>query len=80
MYFDEDNLQLWTAGKDNAWRVWNVPKKFDTDEVEKFEKEGIKDIVADIAMMKLQKAMSKIETDEESDSSDDDLNGWDFDE
>ena len=77
MYYQEEKRLLWTGGKDKAIRIWELPEKWVNDEIEKFEETEIKNINNNIAMLKMQKTMAQREEDD-SDSSLDDLNGWDF--
>ena len=77
MVFDVDNLLLWTGAKDKAFRVWSLPEKWDSKAVEHFETNEVKNINENLAILKMQHTLRK-EEDEGSDSSDDDLNGWDF--
>lgn len=75
MDYDEENRLLWTGGKDKAFRVWKLPEKWISAEFEDFETNEVKNITSNLATLKIQKTLQK-ERDNESDSSDDDLNGW----
>ena len=77
MMFDEENLLLWTGAKDKAFRVWQLPEKFTSDAMDKFESTEVKNISESLAIMKLQ-GLLKREMEDDSDSSVDDLNGWDY--
>lgn len=81
LYFEEDNRLLMTGGKDRSLKVnvkwqqiWKLPERWINEEVEKFEESEIKNMKDSMAMIKLQRSMNK----HDDDSSDDDLNGWDF--
>ena len=76
MHFEQNENLLWTGGKDKCIRVWKLPEKFESAEVSNFQSEGIQQITQGLAIMKIEKATRK--EGEDFDSSDDDLNGWDF--
>ena len=76
MHFEQNENLLWTGGKDKCIRVWKLPDKFESAEVSNFQSEGIQQITQGLAIMKIEKATRK--EGEDFDSSDDDLNGWDF--
>ncbi len=77
MYFQENERLLWTGAKDRAIRIWQLPEKWQNEEIEKFEETEIKNINNNLALIKMQKTLLKM-TDDDSDSSLDDLNGWDY--
>ena len=64
-----------SAGKDKYFRTWRLPEKWQNDDVVKFEQTEIKNISDTMAMLKLQKSLSKPE---EYNSDEDSLNGWDY--
>ena len=81
MFYDEDSRLLVTGGKDRSIKFWRLPERWTSEEVEKFEETEIKvkkkliQIQKDTAaMLKIQRSMSKVAEDD----SDDELNGWDF--
>ena len=76
MYYDSENMTLVTASKDKKICFWKLPEKWVNDEIEKFEKNEIKNINDSIALMKMQKQLTKMN--EGDDSSDDSLSGWDI--
>ena len=76
LFFEQKENLLWTGGKDKCIRVWKLPEKFESSEVSNFQSEGIQQITESLAIMKIEKASKK--NGEDYDSSDDDLNGWDF--
>ena len=76
MYYDSENMTLVTASKDKKLCFWKLPEKWVNDEIEKFEKNEIKNINDSIALMKMQKQLTKMN--EGDDSSDDSLSGWDI--
>ena len=55
-------------------KFWKLPERWTNEEIEKFEENEIKIMKDSMAMLKLQKTL----TNQEEDSSDDDLNGWDY--
>ena len=65
---------LWTGGKDLSIKMWQLPEKWLSPEVETFEKNEVSNITAKLIEEKLEKAKNK--EDGEDDSDDDDLNGW----
>ena len=76
MYYDNENMTLVTASKDKKICFWKLPEKWVNDEIEKFEKNEIKNINDSIALMKMQKQLTKMN--DGDDSSDDSLSGWDI--
>lgn len=79
MHFDQDSQVLWTGGKDQSLRLWQIPKSWNSAQVEDFEQTQIHIISEKLAQARIQKVITKtIENEDYSDSSDDDLNGWEF--
>ena len=75
MIYDSAHKILITGGKDKRIVFWKLPEKWVNEDVEKFEKDEIKNLNDTMAMLRLQKALEK----KDDDSSDDDsLDGWDF--
>ena len=74
-YFNEDHI-LWTGGKDLRIKVWKLPEKWVSQEVDEFESQEVSNITAKLSVLKLEKTLNKEEGEEDSD--DDDLNGWCF--
>ena len=62
-----------SAGKDKKIMFWKLPEKWISDEVANFEKNEIKQLNAQVAMLKLQK-----NNNDEEDSSFDSCDGWDI--
>ena len=75
MWFDQEKNLLWTGGKDLSIRVWRLPEKWVSSQIIDFEKNKKSEISAKIAAEKIEKVLSK--NDQQEDSDDDDLNGWD---
>ena len=65
---------LWTGGKDLRIKMWQLPDKFLSNEVDNFESDEIKNLTGKLIEEKMEKINSKKEGEEDSD--DDDLNGW----
>ena len=72
-YFSAEHL-LWTGGKDLRIKVWKLPDKWVSEEVDTFESQEVSNITAKLSVLKLEKSLNKEEGEEDSD--DDDLNGW----
>jgi hypothetical protein len=62
-----------TGGKDKSLKIWKIPERWANEDVEKFERTETRNINDSMAMLKLQRVMTK----KDEDDSDDDLNGWD---
>lgn len=73
MTFDEETRILISCGKDKSIKVYRLPEKWMDEELEKFEQNELKNQKDSVAMLKLQKQITKIV----EDSDDDDLCGWD---
>ena len=65
---------MWTGGKDLRIKMWQLPDKFLSNEVDNFESDEIKNLTGKLIEEKMEKINSK--KDGEEDSDDDDLNGW----
>ena len=76
MNYDTSKRILLTMGKDKRIIFWKLPDTWINEALAKFEKEEIQNINDKVARLKMQKTLSK--KDEEDDSSDDSLNGWDI--
>ena len=74
MWYQHDKHILWTGGKDLRIKMWQLPEKWISEEVNTFDKTEINNITAKIATEKIEKMVNKKEGEEDSD--DDDLNGW----
>ena len=74
MWYQYDKHILWTGGKDLRIKMWQLPEKWVSDQVNNFEENEVKNITAKIAEEKIEKRINKKEGEEDSD--DDDLNGW----
>jgi len=64
-----------SSGKDKYIRTWRLPDKWQNEDVVKFEQTEIKNISDTMAMLKLQKNLSKMD---DYNSDEDSLNGWDY--
>ena len=64
-----------SAGKDKYFRTWRLPENWQNEDFLKFEQTEIKNISDTMAMLKLQKSLSKPE---DYNSDEDSLNGWDY--
>jgi hypothetical protein len=73
MNYDQSSRILMSAGKDKKILFWKLPEKWISDEVANFEKNEIKQLNAQVAMLKLQK-----NNNDEEDSSYDSCDGWDI--
>lgn len=65
---------LWTGGKDLRIKIWQLPDKWLSKEVDSFEKNEVNILTAKLVEEKMEKINKKKEGEEDSD--DDDLNGW----
>ena len=74
-YQSEEHL-LWTGGKDLRIKVWKLPEKWISEEVDTFEKEEVNIVTAKLAAEKIEN--QTINEDGRVDSDDDDLSGWCF--
>ena len=74
-YQSEEHL-LWTGGKDLRIKLWRLPEKWISEEVDNFEKEETNIVTAKMAAEKIEN--QTIKEDGRVDSDDDDLNGWCF--
>ena len=74
-YQSEEHL-LWTGGKDLRIKLWKLPDKFISEEVDNFDKEETSLITAKFATEKLEN--QGVDEDGIIYSDDDDLNGWCF--
>ena len=74
MWYEYDKQILWTGGKDLRIKMWQLPEKWVSEEVNTFDETEVSNITAKIATEKIEKISNK--KDGEVDSDDDDLNGW----
>ena len=74
MWYQHDKHILWTGGKDLRIKMWQLPEKWISQEVNNFDENEVSNITAKIAEKKIEKMINKKEGEEDSD--DDDLNGW----
>ena len=72
--FQKEERLLWTGGKDLRIKLWKLPEKWVSEEVNVFDKEETYSMTAKIAEEKIEN--QKIKEDGKIDSDDDDLNGW----
>ena len=73
-YFYDTKLLI-TASKDKMIKAWRIPDKWFKEEIKKFEDNEIKNMNDTMAMLKLQQTLKD---DEDYNSDEDSLNGWDF--
>ena len=71
MQYEKDNRQLWTGGKDLRIKLWILPEKWVSEEVDLFDKEE-KYNIADESIEKKEKK----EGEEEDEEDEDDVTGW----
>ena len=76
MNYDSAHKILITGGKDKKIIFWKLPEKWVNEDIERFEKDEIKNLNDTMAMLRLQKALEK--KDDDSSSDDDSLDGWDI--
>ena len=76
MNYDTAHKILITGGKDKKIIFWKLPEKWVNEDIEKFEKDEIKNLNDTMAMLRLQKALEK--KDDNSSDDDDSLDGWDI--
>ena len=76
MNYDYAHKILITGGKDKKIIFWQLPEKWVNEDIERFEKDEIKNLNDTMAMLRLQKALEK--KDDDSSSDDDSLDGWDI--
>ena len=75
MNYDSAHKILITGGKDKKIIFWKLPEKWVNEDIEKFEKDEIKNLNDTMATLRMQKALEK----NNDDSSDEDsLDGWEF--
>ena len=71
-----EERKLWTGGKDLRIKLWKLPEKWVSEEVDIFDKEEKYAVSAKMSEEKIEK--QKVDQDGELFSDDDDLNGWCF--
>ena len=71
MQYEKDNRQLWTGGKDMRIKLWILPEKWVSEEVDLFDKEEKYNIVDESIEKK-----EKKEGEEEDEEDEDDVTGW----
>jgi len=76
MSYDSAHKILITGGKDKKLIFWNLPEKWVNEDIERFEKDEIKNLNDTMAMLKFKKILEK--KDDDSSSDDDSLDGWDI--
>ena len=75
IWYQYDKHILWTGGKDLRIKMWQLPEKWVSEEVNVFDATEVNNISSKIATEKIEKINKK---EEEQEDSDDDLNGWCF--
>lgn len=78
MNYDENQRTLLTMSKDKKITFWKFPQDWMNEDLKQFEQNEIKNINDTLALLKMQKTLSKHNNDDDDDSSDDSLNGWDI--
>ena len=73
IWYQADKHILWTGGKDLRIKMWQLPEKFLSAEVDSFEENEVSNLTAKLVEEKFEKINNKINGE---DSDDDDLNGW----
>ena len=76
MNYDSAHKILITGGKDKKIIFWKLPEKWVNEDVERFEKDEIKNLNDTMAMLRFKKNLEK--KDDYSSEDDDSLDGWDF--
>ena len=76
MYYDTAHKILITGSKDKKIIFWKLPEKWVNEDIERFEKEEIKNLNDTMAMLKFQKNLEK--KDDNSSSEENSLDGWDI--
>ena len=76
MNYDHVKNTLFTASKDKKMTLWQLPESWINDEIRQFEQNEMKNINDNLALLKMQKSLTKMG--EGDDSSDDSLCGWDI--
>ena len=76
MNYDSAHKMLISGGKDKKIIFWKLPEKWVNEDIERFEKDEIKNLNDTMAMLRLQRALEK--KDDDSDSDDNSLDGWDI--
>ena len=71
-----EERKLWTGGKDLRIKLWKLPEKWVSEEVDTFDKEEKYAVTAKMSEEKLEN--QKVDEDGVLFSDDDDLNGWCF--
>ena len=74
MQYINEERQLWTGGKDLKIKLWKLPEKWVSEEVDLFDKEEKYAITAKIAEEKIERQKKDEEGNVYSD--DDDISGW----
>lgn len=77
MIYDEAKRILLTGSKDKLLIHWAIPPKWVNEEIAEFEKNELKNINNTLATLRIQKTLAKLNNDD-NDSDDDSLNGWDL--
>ena len=73
MRYDRKKKHLLSVGKDKKIIYWQIPDSWISESMKKFEEDSMREINANRAAARLQKAKNK-----DDDSSDDSLDGWDI--
>ena len=76
MNYDSAHKILITGGKDKKIIFWKLPEKWVNEDVEKFEKDEIKNLNDTMATLRMQKSLEK--KNEDSSDDEDSLDGWEF--
>ena len=76
MQFEKEQRQLWTGGKDLRIKLWRLPEKWVSEEVDLFDKEEKYNIADEQDEKKEKKEGEEGEEEAVSDDDNDDVTGW----
>jgi len=74
--FEKEQRQLWTGGKDFRIKLWRLPEKWVSEEVDLFYKEEKYNIADEHEEKKEKKEGEEGEEDAVSEDDNDDVTGW----
>ena len=60
MNYDHVKNTLFTASKDKKMTLWQLPESWFNDEIRQFEQNEIKNINDNLALLKMQKSLTKM--------------------
>ena len=76
MQYEKEQRQLWTGGKDLKIKLWRLPEKWVSEEVDLFDKEEKYNIADEQEEKKEKKEGEEGEEEAVSDDDNDDVTGW----